>query len=131
MCKNMKDIKGEQKIKGRRVLVIEDEESLSEMLTMKLEAEGCIVELAFDGVVGCEKIAAWKPDLILLDIVMPKMDGYGVLKFMKSENISIPVIIISNSGQKVEIEKTRQLGAVGHLIKAEFDPEEVLEKIVR
>lgn len=119
---------GKDKIK-KRILIIEDEESLVDLLTAKLKKEGYNVESAHDGEAGYNKIAKTKPDLILLDIVMPKMDGYEVLEKMNEENVNIPVIIISNSGQPVEIEKTKKLGAVGHLIKTEFSPLDVLNKV--
>lgn len=112
-----------------KILIIEDEESLVDLLVAKLQKEGYEVEAALDGEKGFKKIASFEPNLILLDIVMPKMDGYEVLEKMSEEKISIPVIIISNSGQPVEIEKTTKLGAVDHLIKTEFSATDVLEKV--
>jgi DNA-binding response OmpR family regulator len=85
--------------------------------------------LAEDGEEGYEKIKKDKPDLILLDIIMPKMDGYRVLEKMREDDLHIPVIIISNSGQPVELEKTRKMGAVDHLIKTQFEPKEVIDKV--
>lgn len=115
--------------KKTKILLIEDEESLVELLSDKLQKEGYEVKTALDGESGFNKIKEFAPDLILLDIVMPKMDGYEVLEKMKEEKIKIPVIIISNSGQPVEIEKTSKLGAIDHLIKTEFGADEVLEKV--
>jgi len=115
--------------KNIRILIIEDEQSLADLLTAKLDKEGYNVKFAYDGKAGYEKIKEWRPDLILLDIVMPKMDGYEVMEKMNEENIKIPVIIISNSGQPVEIEKTKKLGAIDHLIKTEFSPLDVLNKV--
>lgn len=112
-----------------KILIIEDERSLIDLLVTKLQKEGFVVEAAYDGEEGYKKIIDWKPTLILLDIVMPKMDGYEVLEKMNMNNIKIPVIIISNSGQPVEIEKTKMLGAVDHLIKTEFSPLDVLKKV--
>ena len=112
-----------------KILIIEDEESLVDLLVAKLKKEGYEVESALDGEKGFNKISSFNPDLILLDIVMPKMDGYEVLEKMSEENMKIPVIIISNSGQPVEIEKTTKLGAVDHLIKTEFSATDVLEKV--
>ncbi|MCK5416224.1 response regulator [Candidatus Parcubacteria bacterium] len=116
----------EKKVK---VLIIEDEVSLVDLLSNKLKKEGYIVETARDGEDGLAKVVEFKPMLILLDIMMPKKNGYEVLEELKKKNINTPVIIISNSGQPVEIEKTKKLGAVGHLIKTEFSPEDVLEKV--
>jgi len=112
-----------------KLLIIEDEKPLIELLSTKLKNEGYSVDFAEDGEVGMQKIKEIKPDLILLDIIMPRMDGYEVLEQMNQENIKTPVIIISNSGQMVEIEKTKKLGAVDHLIKTEFSPEDVLNKV--
>jgi CheY-like chemotaxis protein len=74
-----------------------------------------------------------KPDLILLDIIMPKKDGYEVMEEMKKdENLkNIPVMVISNSGQPVELDKAKELGAKDWIIKTDFDPDEVVEKVKR
>ncbi len=112
-----------------KILIVEDEKPLVEVLMAKLKGEGFLVNSAEDGKVGLEMINSWKPDLILLDIMMPKMDGYDVLEKLNKDNNKTPVIIISNSGQMVEIEKTKKLGAVDHLIKTEFSPDDVLEKV--
>jgi len=114
------------------ILIIEDEKILIEVLSKKLENEGYKIYSAEDGKAGLEQIEKVKPDLILLDIIMPKMNGYEVLdvlhdKFGK-EKIP-PVIIISNSGQPVEINKARDLGAKDFIVKAQFTPEEVLNKV--
>jgi DNA-binding response OmpR family regulator len=112
-----------------KILVIEDEHSLVELLTSKLRKEGYDVQFAYDGEEGLTKAVDWEPDLILLDIIMPKKDGYEVLEALHDRKITVPVIIISNSGQPVEIEKTKKLGAVDHLIKTEFSPIDVLTKV--
>ena len=111
------------------ILIIEDEKALADVLEAKLIKEGYDIKVANDGQEGYSLIQEFKPDLILLDIVMPKMDGYEVMESMNENGINIPVIVISNSGQPVEIEKTQKLGAVDHLIKTEFEPEEVVEKV--
>ncbi|MCD4705730.1 response regulator [bacterium] len=118
-----------KKNKVTKILIVEDERPLADLLSSKLQKEGYDVENAFDGQEGYEKIGKFKPDLILLDIIMPKMDGYEVMEKMNEDNSKIPVIIISNSGQPVEIEKTKKLGAIDHLIKTEFSPSDVLEKV--
>jgi DNA-binding response OmpR family regulator len=114
---------------SKKILLIEDEQALADVLEAKLKKEGYEVLVAYDGEEGFKKISDTAPDLILLDIVMPKLNGYEVLEKMNEAKITIPVIIISNSGQPVEIEKTRKLGAVDHLIKTQFDPAEVIIKI--
>ncbi len=115
--------------KKNKILIIEDEEFLADVLETKLKNEGYEVLAAGDGREGFTKIESWKPDLILLDIVMPKLNGYEVLEKMYDDHIKIPVIIISNSGQPVELEKIKKLGAVDYLIKTEFEPQEVADKV--
>jgi len=114
-----------------KILLIEDEELIIRLLSKKLAAIGYDVSLAMNGEEGLEKIKQIVPDLILLDIVMPRMGGFEVMAEMKKdENIAdIPVIIISNSGQPLELEKAKELGAADWLVKTEFDPKEVAEKI--
>ncbi len=114
----------------KKVLLIEDEVSLAEVLELKLKKENYNVIVANDGEDGFNKVKTEQPDLILLDILLPKMNGYEVLEKMHEEGLPIPpIIIISNSGQPIEIEKTSKLGAVDHLIKAQFDPAEVVRKV--
>jgi CheY-like chemotaxis protein len=117
----------------KRILLIEDEEIMIELLEKKLLKEGYEVFVAKDGEEGIKKMKEIepKPDLVLLDIIMPKMGGFEVMEEMQKDNIlkNIPVIIISNSGQPVELDKAKQLGAKDWLIKTEFDPNLVLEKV--
>lgn len=116
-----------------KIALIEDEEVLLDVLENKLKREGFEVFTAKDGVAGLDIVKASKPALILLDIVMPKMDGFEVLAHLHDdpELSKIPVIIISNSGQPVEIEKAVSMGVKDYLVKAEFDPQEVLEKMYK
>ena len=116
-------------MKKNKILIIEDEESLVKLLTTKLEKEGYDIQYAYNGKSGLKKVISWNPDLVLLDIVMPEMDGYEVLEILNEKKNKIPVIIISNSGQPVEIEKTKKLGAIDYLIKTEFSPNDVLKKV--
>jgi len=115
----------------KKILVVEDDSVLRYVLMEKLKNTGYVVFGAEDGEVAIKKIKDEKPDLVLLDILMPKKDGMEVLEEMNvdEEMNSIPVIIISNSGQPVEIERAKKLGAKDFLIKAVFDPNEVLEKV--
>lgn len=120
---------------GKRILLIEDEEILIDLLKKKLSQQGYEVFIAKNGEDGLEKMREMnpKPDLILLDIIMPKMGGFEVMEEMqKDEKLKkIPVIVISNSGQPVELDRAKELGARDWLIKTEFDPQEVIEKVKR
>ncbi len=115
----------------KKILVVEDEEIICELLRRKLSQAGYEVSIAKDGVDGLEQMREAKFDIILLDIIMPNKGGFGVMEEMqKDENLkNIPVIVISNSGQPVELDRAKKLGARDWLIKTEFDPQEVLEKV--
>ena len=118
---------------AKKILLVEDEDVVINILEKKLTDEGYDVSMARDGVEGLEKIREIKPDLILLDIVMPKMNGLEVMEEMQKEPKikKIPVIVISNSGQPVELNKAIKLGARDWLIKTEFDPREIIDKVIK
>lgn len=114
------------------ILIVEDDATLRNVLLEKLSKSGYTVEGAEDGEVALQKLRSGpKPDLMLLDILMPNKNGMEVMEEMSADPTlkTIPIIIISNSGQPVEIERAKKLGAKDFLIKAVFDPAEVLEKI--
>lgn len=115
----------------KKILILEDEEELLGLLQKKLIQEGFEVSTAKDGEEGLAKIRSVRPDLILLDIVMPKLGGFEVLEAMaKDESIKgMPVIVISNSGQPVEINRALALGAKDYLVKVDFTPQDVLGKV--
>lgn len=116
---------------AKKILLIEDDIFLGDVLLEKLKKEGYEAYLSRDGAEGLGQIRALKPDLILLDILLPTMNGYEILeaKSVDSEIKEIPVIIISNSGQPVEINRALSLGVKDYFIKAQFDPEEVMSKV--
>jgi CheY-like chemotaxis protein len=116
---------------AKKILIVEDEEIVLSLLQKKLSQEGYETSVAGDGEEGLKKMREIKPDLILLDIVMPKVGGFEVMEEMQKDNglKKIPVIVVSNSGQPVEIDKARELGAKDWLIKTEFDPQEVIDKV--
>ena len=118
---------------AKKILIIEDEEILLELLQKKLTQEGYEVLIAKDGVEGLEKVAEQIPDIILLDIIMPRMGGFEVMKELQKDDIfsKIPIVIISNSGQPVELDLAQKLGAKDWLIKTDFDPQEVIDKVVK
>lgn len=117
----------------KRILIIEDDDVLRDVLAEKLEFSGYVVDRAEDGIVAMEKVRLVKPNLILLDILMPRKNGIEVLEELHADQglKDIPVIIISNSGQPLEIARAQELGAKDFLIKAVFDPNEVLDKVSR
>ncbi|OGY45713.1 MAG: hypothetical protein A3J62_00390 [Candidatus Buchananbacteria bacterium RIFCSPHIGHO2_02_FULL_38_8] len=117
----------------KHILLVEDDEFLAELYATKLNLEGFEVSLAADGEKGLRMIKEKKPDLVLLDIVLPKMDGFEILKKMKAgkNTKDIPVILLTNLSQKDEVKRGLGLGANDYLIKAHFMPSEVIKKIKR
>jgi CheY-like chemotaxis protein len=118
---------------AKKILLIEDEEIMIDLLQRKLTKAGYEISVARDGEEGLKVMKEATPDLILLDIIMPKMGGFEVMEEMGKdpELKKIPVIVISNSGQPVELDRAQKLGARDWLIKTEFDPQEVVDKIVK
>jgi len=113
-----------------KVLLIEDDRFLSEMYATKLTNSGFEIETAFDGEEGLAKVKSFKPKLVFLDIVLPKKDGFEVLKEIKDGGFlnETKVIALTNLGQKEEVEKGMSLGASDYIIKAHFTPTEVVAK---
>jgi DNA-binding response OmpR family regulator len=118
----------EKKIK---VLIIEDDGYISDMYKIKFKSENFDTIIASDGIEGMKYLEKEMPDIILLDIVMPQIDGFNVLKMIKKEKRldNIPVILLTNLSQKENIERGFELGANGYIIKAHFTPSEVVKKI--
>ncbi len=116
---------------SKKILIIEDDQFLGDVLLKKIQNSGFDSLLVVDGKEGLLKIGEYMPDLILLDIMLPSMNGYEILEAkVKDEKIkNIPVIVISNSGQPVEISRVLSLGVKDYLVKAQFDPEEVIAKV--
>ena len=114
-----------------KILLIEDDPFLLSMYSIKFEAEGFVVVSADDGEKGLEMAKKTNSDIILLDILMPKMNGFEVLEKLKADEGTkkIPIILLTNLNQKDEIEKGLILGADDYLIKAHFMPSEVVTRI--
>ena len=114
-----------------KILVVEDEEILLTALKEELETAGYEVFGAVDGQDGLDKVKSFKPDLILLDLVMPKMDGMQMLRKLKENNDSrdIPVVILTNLSDYERISEVLSLGAMDYLVKANYKLEDLLEKV--
>ncbi|MDP3882665.1 MAG: response regulator [Candidatus Staskawiczbacteria bacterium] len=115
----------------KKILIVEDDAFLRDLINKKLSSAGFEVSEAIDGEKGLEKTKEEKPDLILLDLLLPTIDGFEVLaKLKESQDTSaIPVIVLSNLGQKEDVDKGLSLGATDYLIKAQFTPEEIILKV--
>jgi len=113
------------------LLVVEDDEFLVKMYESGLTKEGFDVTTAGNGEEGLQKAGEIKPDLILLDLIMPKMDGFTCLEKLKEDNAikRIPVVILSNLGQDSDIKRGMEMGAEGYLIKTDFTVKQVAEKV--
>ena len=116
---------------AKKILIIEDDAVLQKSLKEYLSSEGFEIECASDGEEGAQKAFTEKPDLILLDIVLPKKDGYEVLQEVKAnpEISHIPVVLLTNLDGITDVEKALELGATTYLVKADYKLEEVTEKI--
>ncbi len=114
-----------------KVLVVEDEEILMTALREELSTGGYESEGASDGVEGLEKAKSFKPDLILLDLLMPKMDGMEMLQKLKEDSTTrdIPVVILTNLSDYEKISEALSLGAMDYLVKANYKLEDLLEKV--
>lgn len=117
---------------GKKILIIEDESSLRNILKGSLEQVGFVVLTAEDGVKGLEIALAKKPDLVLLDVLMPKMNGLKTLKNLREDaswGKTVPVILLSNDDDPEHIQETLKDSATDYLIKSDWKLEEVVKKI--
>jgi len=114
-----------------KILIVEDEEFLSDMYKIKFEQAGYTTIVAGDGLEGFELAKKEQPDLVLLDLILPKLDGFKVLAKLREESSTkkIKVFILSNLGQSDEVNKGMETGADGYFIKANLTPSQLLEKV--
>ena len=114
-----------------KILIIEDDQFLVTLLGTKLEKEGFDVSIAMDGEEGFDKAKEEKPQFILLDLILPKLNGFSVLeKIRKDSDLKqTPVVLLTNLGEKSDVEKGINLGADGYLVKADYTPDEIIQKI--
>ncbi|MFZ2803737.1 MAG: response regulator [Patescibacteria group bacterium] len=115
----------------QKILLVEDDGFLASIYAQKLEVEGFETSLATNGEDGLKFAAKDKPALILLDLLMPKMDGFEVLEKLKADEKlkNIPVLVLTNLGQREDVERCIKLGAVGYIIKAHSLPNETVNRV--
>ncbi|MCK5510121.1 response regulator [Candidatus Parcubacteria bacterium] len=120
-----------KKNKKIKILLAEDDKFISKAYQDGLGRAGFEVIAAYDGNEALNKIKSKKPNIILLDLIMPEKNGFEVLEEIKTDNDlkNIPIIILSNLGQASDIQKGRDLGANDYLIKSNFSIKEVIEKM--
>ena len=114
-----------------KILIIEDDPGISKVISSRLSREEYTVLLAADGEEGLRKAQEENPDLIILDLMLPKLDGFEVLKSIKDDDKTkgVPVIILSNLGQTKDIDRGMKLGASDYLIKTDFSISEIIDKV--
>ncbi|QQG42965.1 MAG: response regulator [Candidatus Giovannonibacteria bacterium] len=114
-----------------KILAVEDDKFLRDLIVQKLRKEGFATFEAIDGEEGLKMAKEHRPDLILLDLILPGMDGFEVLRRMKSDQntSSIPIIVLSNLGQKEDMDRAVSGGAEDFMVKAHFTPGEIISKI--
>lgn len=112
-----------------KVALIEDDHMLSDMYKIKFEKEGFAIATAADGVEGLDVVQKENPDVILLDVIMPRMDGFQTLQELRSRGVKSPVILLTNLGQEEDIKKGRELGATDYFVKSNFTPDAIVSKV--
>lgn len=117
--------------KKKKILIIEDDEAISSMYKTKLEADGFLILTAFNGANGFELAKKEKPDIIMLDVILPQLDGFSVLEKLKNNDKikKIPVVMLTNLSTEEDIAKGEKLGAIDYLVKASLTPAQVSNKI--
>jgi DNA-binding response OmpR family regulator len=111
------------------ILIIEDDTFFREFYANKLTESGFKVEQAEDGEVGMTKLQTVRPDLILLDLVMPKKDGFAVLTELQAQKSTVPILVFSTLGQEEDVKRAMSLGAKDYVNKTFFDFDKLLAKI--
>ncbi len=116
----------------KKILLVEDDPLLMDIYCTKLQQSGFEVRVVDQGEKALAAVEKEKPDLVLLDIVLPHMDGWDILRSLKKNEASkdIQVVVLSNLGQKEEIEKALGLGAAKYLIKAHYTPSEITQEVI-
>jgi len=114
-----------------KILIVEDNSIIAKMLKTTLTLEGHDVTIAPNGATGLEKVRTNRPDLLLLDIMMPGMDGFEVCRRLREaeETKDIPIVFLSNLYQSQHQELARQLGALDYLVKVHMSPVQLAEKV--
>jgi len=128
--KEKKEETKQSKFKSK-ILLVEDDKMLADMYVTKFSKEGIQIMKAEDGARGLEMAKKEKPDLVLLDIIMPKLDGFAVLREIKKDPSmsNTHILLLTNLGQSEDVEKGKELGADDYFIKANHTPAEIVEKV--
>lgn len=114
-----------------KIAIIEDDPVISQMYRMKFEADGYDVRLAADGKLGLELVEGFSPDVVLLDLQMPEMDGVEALRLMRAEDWGkdVPVIVLTNLGEEEAPAELKTLNVASYIVKASLTPRQVVERV--
>lgn len=128
---NIMSVNTDTNTKKKVVLIVDDDQFLLEMYALKFKEEGFAVEIAETGRDALTKADEVKPDIILLDVVLPEMDGFAVLQKLREGKKSDPplIVMLTNLSQKDDAERGLRLGVDDYVVKAHFTPSEVVEKV--
>jgi DNA-binding response OmpR family regulator len=115
----------------KTILIVEDETLLANLLRQRFERDGYRVILARDGEEALQILKKVKPDLILLDIILPKISGFELMEKLKSDPTfsATPIVIVSNLSQESDIERGEMLGAIGYFVKAKLSIQELVQQV--
>ena len=115
-----------------KILIVEDDVAIMQVLAKRLEREGFEVSQAVDGIEGLDKAMKERPDLILLDIIMPRMDGFSVLKQLREDSgwgSKVQVMLLTNLGQEEDVSLGKEYGAIDYLVKSDWKIGDVVKKV--
>jgi len=115
--------------KKRKILIADDNKAIAMALDLKLQHEGFETKAVFNGNEALDLLEKEKFDLLILDLIMPQLNGFGVLKSIKEKGIKIPVIVSSDLSQSEDINKVKELGAVDFFVKSDMSVVEMVQKI--
>ncbi|MBA3679157.1 response regulator [Candidatus Saccharibacteria bacterium] len=116
-------------VKSRKILLVEDEMALANVLKLEFINDGFSVKHAENGQLAINFLKKEKFDIVLLDVVMPTMDGFQTLENMNEAGIAQPTIMLSNISQPEEMEKAKKLGAIGYIVKSNTTLAEIIEQV--
>jgi DNA-binding response OmpR family regulator len=113
----------------KRILIAEDEEFIANLYKMNLEKRGVDIEIAGNGQQALAAIERQVPDLLILDLLMPDMDGFQVLQALKPKNLTLPIVILTNLSQDIDKQKCQEAGAKDFFVKSDLTVEDLWNKI--
>ncbi len=114
---------------GKKILIVEDEKPLAHALALKMGHEGFVTQVADTGAEGLKEALTGTYDMILLDLIMPEVDGFTILQELQTKKVKTPVIVLSNLGQDEDREKAKKIGAVDYFVKANTPIADILKKV--